>query len=195
VAQFRAEIEGTKGARSVFSALALANNPVAWGAPVVSLIITLGFFGILTLLIARRTPATEVAQIVNITVGALAAAFATVVSFWLGSSQGSRQKDDAAIQLQAKQVQSQAKQAEVLTTTMQATPIPGRQPIREQIIVRPRGLGALRRGRRGIGPGYLPGFRPQPWLWPTSSWLRLWSRLWATTRLWPARSVLSQLGQ
>ena len=29
-------------------------------------------------------------QLINITIGALTAAFATVVSFWLGSSQGSR---------------------------------------------------------------------------------------------------------
>jgi hypothetical protein len=111
LAQFRAEIEDTKGARSTFAALALANNPMAWGAPVVSLLVTVGFFGILTLLIFGVGGDLTSNQIINITVGALAAAFATVVSFWLGSSQGSRQKDDAAIQLQAEQVQSQAKHA------------------------------------------------------------------------------------
>ena len=36
-----------------------------------------------------------VIQIINIAVGALTAAFATVVNFWLGSSAGSQKKDDA----------------------------------------------------------------------------------------------------
>jgi lysozyme family protein len=118
--QLRAEIEDTKGAGSTFSALALANNPMAWGAPVVSLLVTVGFFGILTLLIFGVGGDLTSNQIINITVGALAAAFATVVSFWLGSSQGSRTKDSATIQLQAEQVSTQVRQAEVFTTTMQA---------------------------------------------------------------------------
>jgi hypothetical protein len=46
----------------------------------------------------------------------LAAAFATVVSFWLGSSQGSRQKD-TLIQVQADQ---SAAQTEALKSTVQA---------------------------------------------------------------------------
>jgi len=129
LAQFRAEMEDTKDARSSFSALALANNPMAWGAPVVSFIVTLGFFGILVLLIMgfMKEADQQVAQIINITIGALAAAFATVVSFWLGSSQGSRSKEAATLQLQADQVsqtnaalESQARQAEALKTTVEA---------------------------------------------------------------------------
>ena len=127
--ELRADMEDTKDARSSFSALALANNPMAWGAPVVSSIVTLGFFGILILLIIRGMSEADqqVAQIINITVGALAAGFATVVSFWLGSSQGSRAKDAATLQLQSDQVsqtsaviENQAKQAEVLKNTVQA---------------------------------------------------------------------------
>jgi hypothetical protein len=45
LAELRADMEDTKDARSSFAALALANNPMAWGAPVVSFIVTLGFFG------------------------------------------------------------------------------------------------------------------------------------------------------
>jgi hypothetical protein len=101
---------------------------MAWGAPVVSIIVSLGFFGTLVLLITRGISASEqVAQIINITVGALAAAFATVISFWLGSSQGSRVKDAATMQLQAQQVsqtgasiETQARQTEMLKNTMQA---------------------------------------------------------------------------
>jgi lysozyme family protein len=42
------------------------------------------------------------------------------VSFWLGSSQGSRAKDAAAIQLQAEHVTQNAAQAEALRSTVQA---------------------------------------------------------------------------
>ena len=119
--QFRAEIEDTKGARASFNALALANNPMAWGAPVVSIIVSLGFFGTLLLLITRGISASDqVTQIINITVGALAAGFATVISFWLGSSQGSRSKDVATMQLQADQVSQTNASAEMLKNTMQA---------------------------------------------------------------------------
>jgi Glycosyl hydrolase 108/Predicted Peptidoglycan domain len=44
-----------------------------------------------------------VVQIINIAVGALTAAFATVVNFWLGSSAGSQKKDDANLTLQQAQ--------------------------------------------------------------------------------------------
>jgi len=119
LAQFRAEVADTQSARATFRALALANNPMSWGAPLVSILVTTGFFGILTILVLglgdmKDNP--NVVQIVNITVGALAAAFATVVSFWLGSSQGSRAKD-SLIQLQAGQ---SAAQAETLKSTVQA---------------------------------------------------------------------------
>jgi hypothetical protein len=117
LAQFKAEIEDTKSARSTFTELALANSPMQWGAPVVSFIVTLGFFGILVLLVTRgMAGGGQVAQIINITVGALAAAFATVVSFWLGSSQGSRTKDATTTAA----IETQVKQTEALTTTVQA---------------------------------------------------------------------------
>jgi putative chitinase len=119
LAQFRAETADTQSARATFRALALANNPMAWGAPVVSILVTIGFFGILLILVlglGDMKDNNQVAQIVNITIGALAAAFATVVSFWLGSSQGSRAKD-TLIQAQADQ---SAAQAEALKSTVQA---------------------------------------------------------------------------
>ncbi|MDR6952509.1 soluble lytic murein transglycosylase-like protein [Ancylobacter sp. 3268] len=53
-----------------------------------------------------------VIQIINICVGALAAAFATVMSFWLGSSQSSRNKDVLAASLQERNAESQERQAQ-----------------------------------------------------------------------------------
>ena len=117
---------------------------MAWGAPVVSVLVTVGFFGILLILVLNgMAEGTRVAQIINITVGALAAAFATVVSFWLGivaglaaegcgghsaASRGRAQvkQTDA---LQNTMLQAQAKHAEVLRSTvktaMAATPASG----------------------------------------------------------------------
>jgi lysozyme family protein len=104
MAMLQASIGNTEDARGTLVALARSGSGVAWAAPVVSLIVTLGFFAILGALIFYRSAVTidaNTAQIVNIIVGALAAAFATVVNFWLGSSQESRSKDTNALQLQA----------------------------------------------------------------------------------------------
>ncbi|MDD7910878.1 glycoside hydrolase family 108 protein [Pseudovibrio exalbescens] len=87
-------------ARSAFSTLASSANPFAWGPVAVSMVVTLGFFGILAgLLVLWQAPVEasnrEAFQLLNIAIGALTAGFATVISFWLGSSQGSRAKDAA----------------------------------------------------------------------------------------------------
>ncbi len=52
-----------------------------------------------------------VIQIINICIGALAAAFATVISFWLGSSQSSRSKDVLVADLQEQSARNQERQA------------------------------------------------------------------------------------
>jgi len=102
-----ARMEDVRHARSSLAELARAGSPMAWGAPAVSVIVALGFFVILIAMIAMiawpALPALEsdspVFQIINVAIGALATAFATVVSFWLGSSQGSRAKDAFAYDL------------------------------------------------------------------------------------------------
>ena len=98
-------------ARETFGGLVAAQSPLAWGPVVVSTIVTAGFFVTLAFLIRGGfdVAATDpvVFQVVNIAVGALTAGFATVVSFWLGSSDGSRRKD-----LTARQVQSETARAQ-----------------------------------------------------------------------------------
>ena len=72
-------------------------------APILSLVVALGFFGALAFIISGRfdpTSDTAKLQIVNIVIGALTAGFATVLNFWLGSSQGSKNKDLANFSLQ-----------------------------------------------------------------------------------------------
>lgn len=103
LAQLQKALENTQGARTSLGDLVRAGSPIAWGAPVVSIIVTLGFFVFLIMLMWGGIATGEnqtVANIINIAVGALATAFATVVNFWLGSSQGSRNKDDAVARVQ-----------------------------------------------------------------------------------------------
>ena len=102
----------TQGARSGLQALATTNSTIAWTAPTISYLVIVGFFIFLFVLVwlywgaKPADPNNQnnfVIQIINIAVGALTAAFATVVNFWLGSSAGSQKKDDANLTLQQAQ--------------------------------------------------------------------------------------------
>jgi hypothetical protein len=129
----RVDLEDRSGARGLQRELVSAQSPVAWVAPSLSVIVTLGFFVVLTLFVFAKgylehvpgpvipenvrlvdltseqiralTPERSdfVIQIINICVGALTAAFATVMSFWLGSSQSSKSKDELVAKLQTEQ--------------------------------------------------------------------------------------------
>jgi hypothetical protein len=83
-------------ARSQTVALAQAHSAVAWAAPVMSVAVVVGFFAVLLLLISGYGKGLDpqVLQIVNITVGTLAAGFTAVIGYWLGSSAGSTAKND-----------------------------------------------------------------------------------------------------
>ena len=114
--RFRTEIADMQHARGSMLDLVRAESPMAWGPVAVSLVVVCGFFGTLLYLITlMRLPEsqanTAVIQIVNIAVGALTAGFATVVSFWLGSSDGSRQKDRSTVQAQSVIAEAQAQSA------------------------------------------------------------------------------------
>ena len=98
---FREEMKDTQSARSLLAELAKQGSPFAWGSVVVSTIVVVGFFLALTFLVFRPLPEGTNEQMLNIVVGALTAGFATVISFWLGSSQGSRAKDTASLQSQS----------------------------------------------------------------------------------------------
>lgn len=56
-------------------------------------LITLGFFGLLGLLIFNPTPM-ENKDLLNITIGSLIAGFTTVVGYFYGSSKGSAEKNE-----------------------------------------------------------------------------------------------------
>jgi lysozyme family protein len=105
-------LANTQSARSGLQALATTNSTIAWTAPTISYLVIGGFFAFLFVLVWLYWGKTAdnqnnfIVQIINIAVGALTAAFATVVNFWLGSSAGSRKKDDASLSLQQAQADS-----------------------------------------------------------------------------------------
>lgn len=88
----------TQNARDSLRHLIELSDPIAYTPPAVSYLVAIGFLIILFLMMSGTSILPEamppsVVQIVNTLVGALAAAFATVINFWLGSSLGSRKKD------------------------------------------------------------------------------------------------------
>jgi hypothetical protein len=114
------QLTNTESARKNLDSLAAIHSSIAWTAPIISYIVIIGFFAFLVLLVwlyhgtdaaPAKTPDTFIVSIINITVGALTAAFATVVNFWLGSSAGSQSKDAAAINLQQSFQKSQSDHA------------------------------------------------------------------------------------
>jgi len=106
LATMQAALGDSKDARASLVSLAQVHSGIAWAAPVISVVVTGGFFAILALLvfygrIVGVGADATVTQILNISIGTLATGFATVINFWLGSSQGSRSKDSATLQMQA----------------------------------------------------------------------------------------------
>ena len=99
--ELRATLADTHDARSTMVQLADKESPVAWGAQVVSVIIGLGFFTVFAIALFGGSYIKDTnKEVVYTLIGAVATAFATMVSFWLGSSQGSRNKDETVRQLQ-----------------------------------------------------------------------------------------------
>jgi len=105
----QAEIDNTRGARATTLEFVKAQSPVAVAPVLLSGFVLIGFFGLVGFLLSPWVPKDILSnQLVNITIGALVAAFSTVVSFWLGSSLSSRVKDAASIQAQAVQADQTA---------------------------------------------------------------------------------------
>jgi len=73
-----------------------------WGRVLVSIIVVAGFIGILVLVLTTKLQGTATSEVVLVMLGALAAAFGQVVSYWVGSSSGSSSKDATIQNLAAK---------------------------------------------------------------------------------------------
>jgi hypothetical protein len=92
--RLRIDAADRAGARGQTVDLARAGSAVAWGAPVISLVVVLGFFVVMALLFA--TPQAEMPErtfnLLNMLFGALVLGFGQVCNYWLGSSAGSAAK-------------------------------------------------------------------------------------------------------
>jgi hypothetical protein len=104
--QMRMASQDTVNARESLRTLAGQGSWIGSTGPILSYLVAGGFFIVLLVLLfwginpSRGQQDHVVDQIVNIVIGAVVAGFATVVNFWLGSSQGSRLKDVASLDAQ-----------------------------------------------------------------------------------------------
>lgn len=73
-----------------------------WGRVLVSTIVVFGFIGVTVLYMTRKLDGAAVPEILSILLGALATNFTAVVGYWIGSSSGSAQKDNAIQNLASK---------------------------------------------------------------------------------------------
>ena len=79
-------------ARATTAQLAQAGSNIAWGAPVVSVVVLLTFGGVVAMALTREMPA-GAEPVLNVLMGTLGAMATSVVSYWVGSSAGSARKD------------------------------------------------------------------------------------------------------
>lgn len=94
----RAQLADVASARSQTIELAKAGSAISWGAPVVSVIVTAGFFVMLYMVIRQEIPEGS-QRLADIMMGWLGAAFSAVVGYWVGSSAGSASKDGILSQI------------------------------------------------------------------------------------------------
>lgn len=91
-----AELADIANARATTVQLAQTGSSIAWGAPAVSVVVTMGFFGIMFgLFFVRSEMPQSVFQLLSVMMGILATAFGGVVQYWTGSSESSRRNGDA----------------------------------------------------------------------------------------------------
>jgi hypothetical protein len=84
-----AHLEGVANARAQQLELVKADSKIAWSAPIISLVVIVGFLGAVAAVLTRSV---QESQIAILLIGSLATKFSDVVSFWIGSSKGSADK-------------------------------------------------------------------------------------------------------
>jgi hypothetical protein len=111
VEQFKARLDAATQEEQAFFAdvqsartqtveLAKVSSPIAYGAPVMSAVVTVGFIVVLTLFVTYALQLDAYQQsVVTILIGYLGAAFQQAVNYWLGTSRQSREKDNVLASL------------------------------------------------------------------------------------------------
>jgi len=88
--ELRAELADTASARTQTVDLARSGSPIAWGAPIVTAAVLAIFGGTMAALFLGALPETQMAMVLT---GAVAAWGGQAVSYWLGTTAGSRARD------------------------------------------------------------------------------------------------------
>jgi hypothetical protein len=89
----KARLADVADARQQTQGLARLGSGVAWGAPVVSVVVLATFGTVMAAAMTRALPAGS-ETMVNLLLGTLAAMASSVVAYWVGSSAGSAAKND-----------------------------------------------------------------------------------------------------
>jgi hypothetical protein len=90
----QAFFQDVQPARAQTMALAQVRSPIAYGAPIMSGVVTIGFIVVLTLFVSYALQLDAYQQsVVTILIGYLGAAFQQAVNYWLGTTRQSREKD------------------------------------------------------------------------------------------------------
>lgn len=89
--EYQLEIQDRTNARQQTVDLAKAGSEIAWAAPVVSIIATVGFFATAWLALKGHAMETPNGSLI---MGAMIAGYSTVLNYWLGSSSSSRRNMD-----------------------------------------------------------------------------------------------------
>lgn len=95
----KASLADVASARAQTVQLAQAGSHLVWGAPVVSVVVSLGFFvafGMMIFAPVQSDPGRT--AMLNILVGVLGGGFTTMLNYWLGSSAGSARKSEIMAQ-------------------------------------------------------------------------------------------------
>lgn len=143
--EMKAYMDSQADARDKALKAAESDSIYRFGPLAMSMIVTIGFFVLLYMLIRGTLDGqdTNVLQIINIGFGTLTAGFATVISFWLGSSDSVRQKDGMAVEFQR---QRSEETRDILSRQSQQT-----ETIMKQQTVQAQEL--IRRVEKGSGNG------------------------------------------
>lgn len=120
-AQVKMALEQTAGARSLQMDLVKTGSPLQWAPAVVSIVVTLFFASALLMMLFFEPPKeARYSELINICIGALVAGFSTVISYWLGSSQGSRDKDNNTQRMQVVQAEQASRQIDIVARQVRA---------------------------------------------------------------------------
>lgn len=107
LATMQSDLANVQGARENQRKLAEIGNWSSYAPTIISVVVLVGFFGILAALVWRPFAIDNgQREVLQVMLGALTVAFGSVTNYWLGSSHGSKAKDQALAEQASKAVEA-----------------------------------------------------------------------------------------